>query len=209
MLACAFTQYLLKACCLPEVVPCAGNSNEESDQGFSASHKFYGEGIGGSMHFGAPVSKAEEHVGLAVLRGVAAHVEPLLHGHRAARASLVSAGASPAGRPPPAQPTRGFPHVRWALTLTSARSFHLRPRPRAAQRAGVTVTEPWPRCCCSPIAPPSCTSGTVRPHAARTGGPYPGWRCRLFRPGNAWATVLWGREHAAPPSLGRRDGCED
>lgn len=32
--ACAFTEYLLNACCLPEVVPGSGNSNEESDQGF-------------------------------------------------------------------------------------------------------------------------------------------------------------------------------
>lgn len=146
---------------------------------------------------------------MAFLWGVAAHVEPLLQGHRAARAAPVSVAPSPAGRPPPAQPTRGFPHVRWAPTLTSARSFHLRPRPRAALRAGATVAELGPRCFSSPVAPPSCTSGTVGPHAAGTGGPYPGWRCRVFRFGHAWATVLWGTEQAAPPSLGRRDPCKE
>lgn len=57
--------------------------------------------------------------------------------------------------------------------------------------------------------PPSCTSGTVGPHDARTRDPYPGWRCRVFRFGHAWATVLWGTEQAAPPSLGRLDRCEE
>lgn len=142
---------------------------------------------------------------MADLRGV----EPLSQGHRAARAARVLAGPSPAGRPPPAQPTRGFPHVRRAPTLTSARSFHLRPRPRAALRAGATVAEPGPRCCCSPVAPHRALAVRLGPHAARTGDPYLGWKCRVFRPGHAWATVLWGMEPAAPPNPGRRDGCKE
>ncbi|OBS59505.1 hypothetical protein A6R68_09368, partial [Neotoma lepida] len=45
------------------------------------------------------------------------------------------------------QSTRGFPHVRWAPTLTSARSSHLRPRPRAARSAGTSISKPRSRGC--------------------------------------------------------------
>lgn len=196
VLACAFTQYLLKACCLPEVVPGAGNSNEESDQGFFCVSQVLRRGKRRIDAFRAPVSKAEGHVGLAVLRGVAAHVEPLLQGHRAARAALVLAGPSPAGRPPRAQPTRGFQHVRWAPTLTSARSFHLRPRPRAALRAGATVAEPRPRSCCSPIAPHRALAVRLGPTLPVQGVPTPG--------GGAGCSDLGARELLGSGERSRR-----
>lgn len=49
VLARAFPQCLLRTCCMPER---DGNSHGESDQGFPESHKFYGKGSAGSMHFG-------------------------------------------------------------------------------------------------------------------------------------------------------------
>lgn len=92
--------------------------------------------------FWDPGSEAVDHVSLAVPGLVAAHVGPW----GCARCPSLS-GAPPRWTPVPglaytwvpARPLGSHPDV----TL----SFHIRPRPRAARRAGASVAEPVPRCC--------------------------------------------------------------
>lgn len=140
MMACAFPQCLLRACCMPER---AGNSNEQSDQGFLESHKFYRKGSGdrcisGSWFQGCGPCEFGSSWTCHGTRGAVG---------LCARAALVLAGAPPSWTPVPglaytwvpARPPGSHPDV--------TPSFHIRPRPRTARRAGASVAEPKPRCC--------------------------------------------------------------
>lgn len=113
----------------------------------------------------------------------------------AARAARASSLPRPAGRPPPAQPTRGFPHVRLAPLLTSASRFHLRPLPRPTRSAGDSAAECGIHCCAPPTPsqlalPVRSTQSTLHPpgreskplmaplaRTARQGVPALGERC--------------------------------